>query len=642
MRLLLTFSIAWMMLLNGSKALAYPVFFTCNADKSLGTVLTPPELAKRLKALVASYGNNQAATLEHLCTDVNSCARDLGQLMDLARATQGLEKAEVQSVLKEIAAKSGQQMGALKGFLKVPEKDMEFFEAAYRMGAETYECRQSSTELLPSSMEAWNVDSETPRVCAIGNFHHSPYMYIAGERFSGRQSSGMGERPNSYDRATKCSAIDAIIEKSVAAGQDPLAVLAIAYMEQGTTIEKLYLDPIGIVGVLGCPMKKVPKDSPKINMTSYESYFEVKLGVVKTPRAAELVQNYLKIKGIPTEPKESFLCAKTDKYFTRIVHSKIPRNEDSCCLSVPVTWDNKAYDTENMIADTSGTPASDALKFASFENYFRDPLSKSIKGKDPLELPARRLQRFNGYTHLMGNTEEVPGWRAGIDMYKTPTYGYQAMDFIVNSLMTNPYIMAKIKMAESKVGLHSPSVLCEDLKPGSYALDNMKFFNRHRNAPRMREIAAKANFGSLSKGEKRVFAMEMKEIFASFRKNEMKFTELSEKENKEFAEAMVAYGNYDAALNTKDLKVIESTFHIYKKMIYPHRQTVAAASRMTKGYSWEEMTDSQLQDLLEVSKEKFQIINGLAENPPVPTLDPKNTETLVPPPGFAEDQEEQP
>jgi len=50
----------------------------------------------------------------------------------------------------------------------------------------------------------------------------------------------------------------------------------------------------------------------------------------------------------------------------------------------------------------------------------------------------------------MGGAEGVSPWRAGVNYYKNPAYGYQVMDFILNTLMFNPYISAKIDELSQK------------------------------------------------------------------------------------------------------------------------------------------------------------------------------------------------
>lgn len=561
--------------LASTPAHAYPVFFTCNKDKSLGTVLTPPELAKQLEALQAAYKKDPQGAVEKACTDVNACVRDMGRLLELGKALQGTMQVEAAEKIKEIAAKAGADMESLRGFLKIPEKDMELFESAYRMGAETYECRQVQAALPVSSM-AGNKDA-----CMLGNFHHSPYMYVSGERFSSwlRQGKGESYASDSYSfNPAECGMIDEVIKSAIAAGQDPLATLAIGLMENATNVKYLHLDPVGIVASIGCSVKAIEEETDD-SLFSFGSYYKVKFGVHTNPKLDLAVQNKMKQEGIQTMPGKSFYCFAEG--YSEISNQA---SANGCCLKLPFSF-KSLEDVQNKTT----LLVEEALTYHSLEQYLRPALSKKIKSADPIEAPARRMQRFNGYTHLMGGAEAVSAWRSGVDMYNTPTYGYQAMDFILNSLMSNPYVMAKIKQAEEAVGATSPSVICEDLKPGSYAVDNMEYFRRHGKAPRMKTLVAKSHFTNLTDAQKDVMRNEWSEL----------------RDNLDSVQKALSLTDDEVLLLKQDSskeRIAEQFFQLYKSKIYPQRSTIADAIKMSLGYTWEEMTDPQFQNLLNAVK----------------------------------------
>ena len=498
--------------LLSSKAFAYPIFFSCKADKSLSAVLTPAELASKLNQLAAASqgkpGFNKQNELHEACTNLNDCLRDFAQLLDLAKETGRTAQDEL---MRDITDRAKTSMQAMKdgGFLRISGQDMNFLEQFHELQTKNYQCQMARASQPAEKVKAGSR-------CMLGNFGHSPYMYVSGVRKSCV--------PNGEERAegpVGCEAIDRIVEGAIAMGQDPFAALAISFMEQGTAISGLYLDPIGKVHSVGCATAPVSAAAANAwneqmrssqpykacqdacnngvqdyqqcydqcgirfnrpyNLESYSTFYKVNRETRTDPALIKKLRDYVKLNnesGAPIVNSPSKYCPV-----------------EGCCLSLDFKADHASIEK--------------ALRFTALQDYVRKPLAPQHQNRGPGETPARRLQRFNGFTDLMGGAEGVPAWRSGVNYGQTPVYGYQAMDFILNTLMSNPYVLQKVKEAESKVGRKSPSVVCEDLAAGSYTMDSDFYFKKHGQAPRMGTIKAKWDSGaktwdSLSKRQQKV------------------------------------------------------------------------------------------------------------------------------------------
>src|SRR5690606_20405800 len=134
--------------------------------------------------------------------------------------------------------------------------------------------------------------------------------------------------------------------------------------------------------------------------------------------------------------------------------------------------------------------------------------------------PAFRIQRFNGYSNLMGGAESVEAFRAGVNHYEDPAYGYQAMDYIVNSLLTNPVIHQMVEKAEDEVSQvlgRKPnwrSVMCvEHAGGGTFHIDSDHYFNKHRDTDRFKAAYEKWRNGhALSSREQRLIDYDIQTL----------------------------------------------------------------------------------------------------------------------------------
>lgn len=603
------------------QAQAYPLFFSCKADKSISNVLTPRELSTQLNRLAAASGSTQQA-VHQACTDYQSCLNDLVHLMQLSRAAGQMTRDQIVQRIEEHAARTKQSVAAL-GITQISDQDMSALAQINRANAKTYSCKAAADELDPNLLKNGNQ-------CTVGNFQHSPYMYVSGQRFSGA--------PNGELRSVaplQCTSLDSVIDSAVAMGQDPYGALAISLMENSTGVDGLYLDPIGMVKTLGCPAQSVgaavanrfntsqnqcqtncqqqysqansssssaspkkltisteniaafnaciqqcPRTAP-YNLNSYSTYYNVNYSTPITNSSLErrikaFIENQIGSAGVQTANQPGFLCANSSS--SVFSATQIP---DSCCLRTSFMPANSNQ------ASFLAAYANRALTYASLDQYLEAPLPPSQQNRGPGESAARRIQRFNGFSPLMGGAEGVPAWRSGVNYNATPAYGYQALDFMFNSLMSNPMITEKVKAAEQKYGHKSPSVICEDLAAGSYYMASDFYFNKHRDAPRMGTIqqawsAGQRNFASLTHAQQRVLTNELNTLCNNTRSRTV------------LQERLPDFGSFISNCGQP-----AQQYSYYMTKILPLRRTVGQASFIDQGYDWRPMNETQVSQLVE-------------------------------------------
>lgn len=549
--LILTFvsSLAW----------SYPVYFKCEKNGILSQVITPNELADKLQQVInTAHGlspEKQKQFLSETCRGGKSCIEELEQLLKMSQISGNITEAWVKDQLNKVKTESAKRTNQLKGLIKLPAEQgalLTTYNSIIQNAAESEQCRISESQIPADKLKL-----ENDR-CIVANLHHSPYMYVAGIRESGTKLQG-----NMTMGAPACSSIDLMIEGAVASGQDPYAALAISFMENGTEVHGLYLDPIGMVQTLGCKTSRGSQANHNLN--SFNTFYNAEFKTIENSSLINKIKNYLAIRKIKTENKVSYFC-NTMGGGGESVETPSP---NSCCLKLPFSIDSES--------NPSGPdhPMAKALTFKSMDQYVKAPLADELKTNDPSENAARRLQRFNGYSTLMGGAEAVSAWRSGVNYYKTPAYGYQAMDFLVNSMISNPYIRSKVEAAEAQVGTKSPSVLCLDLPPGLYGLEHDYYFKKHANSPRMEIVLEKWNKNKKNPNLSKAQANVMRHEF---------FTLLSSKKYPEFEKIL---HQENSLANSSNISI--PALNYYFEKIYPERRTVALANKMDQGFEWNEM-----------------------------------------------------
>ncbi len=293
-------------------------------------------------------------------------------------------------------------------------------------------------------------------------------------------------RPQNFSNFKK------VIEDAVIMQTDPYALLAVHMMENGN-VGNLSLDPVAKISVLGCTGKSSNADDVTA-LDSFGTFHKFQSKIVKNDILSSLLQTYLSKRKIDFDVKESFYCRNTAS--AELLWDTEPK-DNSCCLKLPFLAKDSAvldsaltiYFLKKMLA----TPAA------------IDSLYKSE--------PEFRVQKFNGFTNMMGGAEKVPAFRLGVNFYQTPAYGYQVMDYIANALMPSQEIRTMISQAETQFGVTMNHLICIGKPAGNYQIDSSEYFEKHKNSTRLQLLADKYQQGQkikdLTQREFLVFTSEL-------------------------------------------------------------------------------------------------------------------------------------
>jgi hypothetical protein len=168
------------------------------------------------------------------------------------------------------------------------------------------------------------------------------------------------------------------------------------------------------------------------------------------------------------------------------------------------------------------------------------------------------------------------------------------MDFVINTLLTNPYVKNKVEDAERTIGKKNKSILCMDLAPGVYDIEHDYYFRKHADAPRMEVIYEKWKKNktslSLSRSQLNVLTRELLNIRYKSKEKHPKFFEITEKLS------------YEA----KD-QISPEVLSYYFNIIYPERRTVAQASKMDHRFEWGEMQGDKFDAFLSTYKKMIDL-----------------------------------
>ncbi len=362
--------------------------------------------------------------------------------------------------------------------------------------------------------------------------YYSNYMYITGCQ---------GVDSESCPPISK-SHLDRVIKESILMGVDPYLVLSLSLMEGGTgKVGELYLDPIGVMSALGCSAKQIANktNNPKA-LNSYGTNYIVESQIVENNKLQKKISNYFEAFSLKKEEGNSFYCYDTKGSSAPSIFDKPQSN--SCCLELGFkTTNNMNYKIKH------------ALTY-----HFIDSITKnSFKEKKD---PAWRVQRYNGYSNLMGAAERVSPWRAGVNHYEDPIYGYQTMDFIINSLMFNPYISQQVDNLKNGLDARWDSILCKDKQDGTYYIDSDYYFNKHKDTPRLKSIYEKYkngySFDELTSREREVLLAEMEETASKNSKMPNRLPRYKENKVRQKLYNTLSFGS-------------EGTFEIFKYSVLP-------------------------------------------------------------------------
>ena len=450
---------------------SYPIFFGCKEKALVEThSLDEKDLFKKILELDKAKQQN---LLGNWCKGSEDCMKELKQILQFAKVNYQIAMKQFHDKLAEMKIKDEGITNASK---LSPGEFKKLVDAYSAIKA----CEEVKIELKPE-------DFKKDDKLKVFYPYHSNYMYITG---------------CSTVDSKKCAPISAhdaeeLIKRASIMGTDRYVTLSLAVMEQGAdSLSGLYLDPIGVMDSIGCSGKQV-KNGTDGTLDSFGTSYNIRSETIKNPELTAKVKRFYKESNQEMKEGNSFYCYDVLGKGSPEIQKEAKAG--ACCLELGF----------------EASPSSQNTLQSSLIYHFIDKTTKN-PFKEKVD-PAFRLQRFNGYTDLMGAAEGVPAYRAGLNYYNDPAYGYQAMDYILNSFLTNPWVTEKVKEYQSKFGV-AESILCKGKEDGTYHIDSDYYFNKHKNTPRMSVIKSKFKkgipFSKLTTREQNVLITEMIETAA--------------------------------------------------------------------------------------------------------------------------------
>ncbi|MDP7320509.1 MAG: hypothetical protein QF441_07860 [Bacteriovoracaceae bacterium] len=461
----------WFLLIGfySLNAIGFPIFYTCenevlkNADK-----IDPKNLFEKILKM---SNQEQRTLLNNWCNGKDECLENLKTILQFSNSSYPIAE---ELFLKELEKLNN-------GFnLKINDKKLlqeilDFKNEYLNLQA----CQNTIRQLSPE-------DYIHNQSVLIPYPYHSNYMYVTGCRSVNTRSC------NPINKES----LDRVIAEAISMGTDPYVAIALTLMEVGTDMGSLYLDPIGVMDAVGCGGKQLRNDTLEEVLNSYGTSFKINASVKRNKRLSNDLESFLRL-NVNQEVKQgkSYYCYDIVGNSNPDIFTEAQSN--SCCLEL-----------DFHVSKDSTSNISHALTY----EFINKRTEANFRGK---EGPEWKLQRFNGYTNLMGAAESVPSWRVGVNYYDNPGYGQQAMDYILNSLLFNPYISKKIDEESKKSKTSWRSILCKGREDGTFYYDSNFFFNSVKDSERLGVIYEKFKkdipYDKLSMRELQVMNRELSE-----------------------------------------------------------------------------------------------------------------------------------
>ncbi len=505
---------------------AYPIYLKCNSKGELTDVIEPQELRHHLELLTQGMNTSQLKLLtSSACKDLRQCLNELRQLTLLTSQTMPIVNSLVDPNEKERADFLIEQFEEIALCHKNRNKlDPEKFLFTYQGGDPE---RKKVFLYYPRANEYSKMTGQAPKVESCSDKQDGFCKQVV----TWEQNWGYNDAQDMRDT----------IRSALISGNDPYFALSLGLMENGPNgWKQLYLDPREKPRALGFKVKdlgaatRVLKNviagefSPDIQQLkptyqsqagkiscSYGLCYLTEPGVKKIPELIDILRKLKKLSGGTHQLNTSksprvvrYYCTPTSKLDEWQFYEYSTQCGMCACMDLGQNY--KSTEVKNF-------PMAELMLFSRI---------RQIQNKDLNALPARPesddlpmlAQGFNGYDDFMGEHERVTVFRAGINQLKDPDYGQQAMDFILNSLVSNAWIrseVSKIKHElEKKLGqeLIQPNLICRDAPSQTlFSIDSNSYFNKHRTARRFDEIASKTELGQLPPGQQKVMLEELKD-----------------------------------------------------------------------------------------------------------------------------------
>lgn len=324
---------------------------------------------------------------------------------------------------------------------------------------------------------------------------NTPYSYVMGyQPLKGKKEIPLPD----YNKVKQ------LIEKSVSMGVDPYLAVSIAQMENpfDYNLVHQHVHDNTAAEVLGCDNSPEGRRNHQIKEWSFDSSQFEKLKFV--------MNSQIPNKGPKIEVKDglSYLCVgdNSNKEFhdlKGITVRGLPRNDRYCCMKLP----GKIASTQDLLPTryrqnvntefVSNLILFELLKGMQKKNFVPSRVSECAKTEKNINSPEYRIQSFLGFSTNTGTgmPNTLANWRLGVNSCITPTYGIQAMDFMVNTLMPNPVIQKMVEDAEVKFGKVPRHHLCLGSEGKSQSLDLDYFMKQHRDSERFGFVKSKVLAG---------------------------------------------------------------------------------------------------------------------------------------------------
>ena len=456
---------------------AYPIFFRCDASRQMSEFVAGQDVIDGVKKLLAQTNGDKKKLLAQLCEGKTECEKNLEQVITLAK----ISKEASEQKEKEILDRLKKEMDQSSPIQKTTDEALQLEKTIRETAAQVSACRQDSISIEP---EKWG----TSKCVTFYYPFKNEYQYASGFRYSQNQLTQSAPCVSQND-------LDTWVKRALIMGIDPMVYMSIGLMEEGFGgTRNLYLDPIGIMKAMGCPENKTNVTQAGQNkLSSFGNFHSIQPTLINDTQFNErLKQSLTEVDGATLATGSSYYCSQVSGAIRAptVVSTADPKQ---CCMKLP------------FAADSSLAPKiSDSLTL----NYIAKMQNQHPYGQKD---PAFQMQLFNGFSTLMGGAEAVSLFRTGIDSTKTPNYGYQSMDYVLNNLASNPVLLKTIEDQKKSLKLKNlpPSILCEDpASKGPNVVDSRAYFDLHRKSGRMTSIANKP-WSQMSTRQKNVFTQEI-------------------------------------------------------------------------------------------------------------------------------------
>jgi hypothetical protein len=576
-----------------SSAFGAPFFFKCGEGGTLKSKIQPREIDSFLSQMIKSNGEQQ--TINYLCGANKTCIEEYRRIITLGKFS---ERASTR-LLTNFELNKTQLYSK-----KISEEEFSLAKKVKLLGRSLLMCQEQKQKLDPLKLLRGKCIDCKEKVVLFYPYYNN-YMYASGCR-------GLLDE-SKCDHLLETEAVIKSIDRSLIMGADPYTTLAIGLMEKfnedfqtSITWEKTIPPRFWLSGAMSCHQKSA-LDGVRELLNKDGKLVDKNL--LKLGESMEKLLNHEKKSS--TKPEKSYFCYKQGDKESKV--SEIPIT-GSCCIELPFKPEVKQ----------SAKKIQSSLMFHYIKTQIKSPLTCK-KTKEEAELacqkgrwdrlyeadPAFNIQRFQGYSKLHGGSEPVNAWRSGVNHYKTPVYGHQVMDYLINSLYTNPLLNKLVSDAQEKLKLApTRSLICSNLESGVYVVDSDYYFNKGRDAKRLGTIFNKKDkdWDKLTKTQRRVMLTEFGDpkvrdgdieinspgLLSHFKKEERKI--LANLTNLDFSSiTKLSKGVWKSERESqKHSKILNKAQEIYFNKFYEPRDTRGKASN----FPWNRLTDDNFQKLL--------------------------------------------